>query len=214
MEEAYRNEQERLRQKGLAETEIISQTEAQKAAIADAYRQYDVQSDQMIQQQKASQAMAYMSIAMNTANALLAFSGGNAKAQFVIAKGVAVAMAIIQGYMAGMGAAAALAPIPIIGPALAEAAYDKWVTIGYINAALIAATAIGQMASGGGGTSVSIGSGGGSGIALPQSTASAQQEAVSSPIVNVHIYGNVVDHDTFVREIIPSITKAYADGVR
>ncbi len=33
-------------------------------------------------------------------------------------------------------------------------------------------------------------------------------------VVNVHIYGNVVDHDAFAREIIPSIQKAANDGVR
>ena len=32
-------------------------------------------------------------------------------------------------------------------------------------------------------------------------------------IINIHILGHVVDHDTFAREIIPSIVKAVADGV-
>ncbi len=216
MEEEDRNKQQRLREQGMAEAEIVAQTESQKAEIADAYRQYDVQSDYMIQQQKGAQAMAYRSIAMNTANALLTFSGGNAKAQFVIAKGVAVAMAIVQAHMAAIGAAAALAPIPIVGPALAAAAYAQWMTIGYINAGLIAATAIGQMAMGGGG-STSAGSigGGGAGIALPESPAPAPapQETIISPTVQIHIYGNVVDQDKFARELVPAITKAIADGV-
>jgi len=219
MEEAYQNELIRLREKGLAEADIVAQTEAQKSAIEDAYRQYDVQSDQMIQQQKASQAQAYMSIAMNTANALLSFSGSNAKAQFVIAKGVAVAMAIVQAHMAAIGAAAAVAPIPIVGPALAAAAYAKWITIGYINAALIAATAIGQMAMGGGGASMGgIGGGGGGGITPVLPAAQAQPAAQESKVINVYLMGDgIFDQaalDGFARQIGPSLTKAYADGVR
>ena len=42
----------------------------------------------------------------------------------------------------------------------------------------------------------------------------AKQETAPTQVVNVHIYGNVVDHDEFAREIIPSITKAMEDGVK
>ncbi|RJP20716.1 MAG: hypothetical protein C4529_08875, partial [Deltaproteobacteria bacterium] len=103
MEERYQADLERLRKQGLEEAAITERTESQLAAIRNAYRQYDVQYDQMIQQQKASQAMAYMNIVMGTANALLAFSGSNAKAMFIVSKGVAVAMAIVQAHMAAIG---------------------------------------------------------------------------------------------------------------
>lgn len=33
------------------------------------------------------------------------------------------------------------------------------------------------------------------------------------PIVNVHIHGNVVDHDQFARDLVPSIQKAVNDGM-
>jgi len=33
-------------------------------------------------------------------------------------------------------------------------------------------------------------------------------------VINLHIAGNVVDHDAFAREIIPSIQKAVEDGMR
>jgi hypothetical protein len=148
--------------------------------------------------------------------ALLSFAGSNAKAQFLVAKAVAVAMAIVQAHVAAIGAAAAVASIPIVGPALAAAAYAKWMAIGYINAALIAATAIGQLASGGAGAGGggSLSAGRGVEIALPSTPAQAQPQAASSPVVNIHVYGNVVDHDEFAREIIPSITKAMEDGVK
>jgi hypothetical protein len=218
MEEAYQAELERLRLQGISEAEIIRQTEAEKAAITDAYNQYAVESDAMVQQQKASQAMAYMSIAMNTANALLSFAGGNAKAQFVIAKGVAVAMAIVQGHMAAIGAAAALAGIPIVGPALAAAAYAKWMTIGYINAGLIAATAIGQMAGGGG--SASAGGGGVPSFAAagspPSSAPQEPEKKVFAPEINIQIYGDGIFDEAalnrFAREIVGPLQKAYGDG--
>ena len=57
--------------------------------------------------------------------------------------------------------------------------------------------------------------GAGSAPSIPAApeTASPTQETVSSPTVNVHIYGNVVDHDKFARELVPAITKAIGDGV-
>jgi hypothetical protein len=196
------------------EAAIIAETEGQKRAILDAYRQYDVQSDLMVQTQKAQTQLAYLSIAQGVGTALLSFAGSNAKAQFLVAKAVAVAMAIVQAHIAAISAAAAVAGIPVVGPAMAAAAYAKWMTIGYINAGLIAATAIGQMATAGGG-----GSGGGisaGGYAMPEAAPAPPQTAMpaASPVVNVHIYGNVVDHDEFAREIIPSITKAMEDGVQ
>jgi hypothetical protein len=59
----------------------------------------------------------------------------------------------------------------------------------------------------------SVGAGSAPSIPAAQETASATQETVRSPTVNVHIYGNVVDHDKFAREIVPAITKAIGDGV-
>jgi hypothetical protein len=214
MEEKYREDLERLRRQGMDEAAIIAETEGQKRAILDAYRQYDVQSDLMVQTQKAQTQLAYLSIAQGVGTALLSFAGSNAKAQFLVAKAVAVAMAIVQAHIAAISAAAAVAGIPVVGPAMAAAAYAKWMTIGYINAGLIAATAIGQMATAGGG-----GSGGGisaGGYAMPEAAPAPPQTAMpaASPVVNVHIYGNVVDHDEFAREIIPSITKAMEDGVK
>ncbi len=216
MEEKYREDLERLRRQGMDEAAIIAETEAQKRAILDAYRQYDVQSDLMVQTQKAQTQLAYLSIAQGVGTALLSFAGSNAKAQFLIAKAVAVAMALVQAHVAAIGAAAAVASIPIVGPTLAAAAYAKWMAIGYINAALITATAIGQLASGGAGAGGggSLSAGGGGPLALPQAPEQAKQETAPTQVVNIHIYGNVVDHDEFAREIIPSITKAMEDGVQ
>jgi len=215
MEESLRIREEMMRLSGASEVNIAAATAEQKAQISSAYGQYDVQYDAMVQNQKAAQVMAYANIAQNIGSALISMSGNHAKAQFIVAKAVAVAMAIVQAHVAAISAAAAVAGVPIVGPALAAAAYSKWMTIGYINAALIGATAIGQLAMGGGGVGGSIGAGGGI-SALPSSPtvpAVAPDKEKSPPVVNVHIYGNVVDHDAFARELIPSINKAIADGV-
>ncbi|MDD5774359.1 MAG: hypothetical protein PHS64_00275 [Candidatus Omnitrophica bacterium] len=37
--------------------------------------------------------------------------------------------------------------------------------------------------------------------------------ASKAPVINIAVYGNVVDHDKFARELVPSITKAIKDGV-
>jgi hypothetical protein len=48
------------------------------------------------------------------------------------------------------------------------------------------------------------------GVTQPTSGATATQAA--GPVINLHIYGNVVDHDKFSRELIPSLQLALADG--
>ena len=51
---------------------------------------------------------------------------------------------------------------------------------------------------------------------LPVITESAEEATVvttQSPTININIYGNVVDHDQFARDIIPSLQKAVNDGM-
>lgn len=64
------------------------------------------------------------------------------------------------------------------------------------------------------GSTTAAGYGGGSPASPVVTTPAAADNATAAPIINVHIYGNVVDHDQFARELVPAITKAYADGVR
>jgi len=94
-------------------------------------------------------------------------------------------------------------------------------TIGYINAGLIAATAIGQMAGGGGGASMGGGGGGAPSFsgsaalpALPAAAPAKEEKESARPIINVHIYGDVVDHDQFARTLLPYLNKAEEAGVK
>ena len=122
-------------------------------------------------------------------------------------------MAIVTGHQAAIGAAAALAPIPIVGPALAAAAYDKWMTITYLNAALMAAVAVGQGMSGGGGGAVPASDGYQYGSNTQSSWQPTAAPAKAAPVINIIVYGNIVDQDAFAREMVPSLTKALEDNV-
>jgi len=213
MEERYQADLERLQQKGLDEAAILEQTENQKAAIMDAYRQYDLQYDLMSQQQKFSVQMAYAQMAMGLVNTAAAFTGGKSKELFIASRSIMAAMSIISGHAAAM---AALAPPPLgLGPALGAPLSIAMKALGYINAAAIMATAfMGAPGGGGGGGSVS---GGGvpsiGSSSSPSAPATVREPTKAGAIVNIHIYGNIVDQDAFARELIPSITKALEDGV-
>ncbi|MDO8739421.1 hypothetical protein [Candidatus Deferrimicrobium sp.] len=187
-----------------------------------AHANYKVTLDNQTNMMRLQEGYAYLNIMQGVLGAVASFSSGKSREMFLVSRAVAVAMAIVQAHVAAIASYAALAGIPIVGPALGAAAASKALTFGYINAALIAATAIGQASRMGGGASMgSLGGGaGGGGSALTLATApSTQQAAAPSIVVNVHLVSAVsmVDQSTlddFGRMIVPSITKAITDGVR
>ena len=134
---------------------------------------------------------------------------GAALAAIALEKGLRIGETWMSTLAAQMAAMAQLGPIA--GPP-AAAAIGAW---GLVNMGLIAATGIAQGAmagSGGGGGSINSGAGT---FVSPTVTQPAQQmQSPPSREVNIIIYGNVVDHDKFAREIVPSITKAINDGVQ
>ena len=123
--------------------------------------------------------------AANQAVALLSVLGQKNKsvaiAAIALQKGLAMAQVWIQTITAASGARAALSMIPIVGPALAEAEYNRIMFMGKLNLALIAATGLAELAMGGGGSSPSgIGGGGGVG-ALPITAPSVAQQTEQRP---------------------------------
>jgi TP901 family phage tail tape measure protein len=163
MVDAMNKELELMRSRNESEIAMEEYKNAKIAEINDAANAYTLQQEYLLQGQKAQMMGAYIQLAAGAAQAFLSFSDNNAKAQFIIAKGLAVAMAIVQAHVTAISAAAAVAGTPFMGPTLAAAAYSKWMTIGYINAAIIAATAIGQIAASNKGGVGGIGGGGGGG---------------------------------------------------
>lgn len=70
----------------------------------------------------------------------------------------------------------------------------------------------------GGEKTIGGGVGGGYTLSSPDEPQWQRQQSYIEPasvsrMVNIHIYGNVVDHDKFARELVPAIQKAEADGV-
>lgn len=136
---------------------------------------------------------------------------GKSKALFIMERAAMVAMAIISAHAS---AAAALAPPPLgLGPVAGAPLAASMLTFGYAQAAIIAATGMMQMASGGKGTATPSG-----GYAYtnptepswqPEPTVTQRQQSI-----NFYIYGNVYDEKKLARELQPYLTQAYGDGVR
>lgn len=173
-----------------------------------------IERERIIGQQKLSMTLSTFSVIQGAMASFASFSDKNSKAMFLASKAVGIAMIWVQTQIAAMSAAAAVAGIPIVGPALAAAAYAKMQTLGYISMAAAAAAAVGQMAAGRGGVGGGLSGGGGYSYTSPTEPSWEKTEEVKQgQVINVHVYGNVVDHDEFARELIESISKAESDGV-
>ncbi|TSA00676.1 MAG: hypothetical protein D4R80_00655 [Deltaproteobacteria bacterium] len=184
---------------------------ASEQQIKDAYREYDLQQEATAQAQKVAMTAATFGMLGSLANSLYVMQGQKGGAAFEMMKAFRIGETIMNTYSAAVGAYNALAGIPIVGPFLGAAAAAAAIAFG-----MMQVNAIRSMKPGGGASASVAGSvGAGSAPSIPAApeTASATQETVRSPTVNVHIYGNVVDHDKFARELVPAITKAIGDGV-
>ena len=141
---------------------------------------------------------------MNFTNALYEFSGRKSKALFNLNKAAGISNAIIDTYGA---ANKALNHPP--GPPTTIPIAAAVTAAGLANVAAISSQSFG----GGGATPAA----GGFGAGTPTSPIITEPEANIEPVpesktIQINIHGNVVDHDQFAREIIPSIAKAINDG--
>ncbi|MBU1864250.1 MAG: hypothetical protein KKH94_11345 [Candidatus Omnitrophica bacterium] len=165
----------------------------------------DLQMTGLMQAQKLDMYQNNVNMTMGILGMLATFADDNSKALFAIEKAAAVASIIINAHKA---AALALATIP---PPVGQALASKYLAWGYAMAAATAAMAIKQMTqpavSAGGGVAAA----GGYSYSEPQ-TPQWEEEGGGSRTINVYVYGSIVDHDKFARELIPSLDKAWGDG--
>jgi hypothetical protein len=207
--------QDYLRWQELQDQKILAMEEygASESEIKDAYRQYDLQQEEMLQQQKLAMASATFGVLGGLAQSFYALSGNQNKAAFKAMQMFRIAETTIDTHKAAVAAYSALAGIPIVGPALGAAAAAAAIAFG-----MAQVRAIASMKPGGGvagNASARIVSAGSASPGSPATPAGKEgEEKKASPVVNVHIYGNVVDHDAFARELVPSITKALGDNVQ
>jgi len=176
------------------------------------YNQMKLAEEQMYQQQRLSIISNSFGMMAGAAQAFYALSGQQSKTFFNVYKAFAIAQTTIDTYQAAVAAYKAMAGIPIVGPALATAAAAAAIAFGMARVAAIA-----SMQPGGGAATAAVPSGGGGYSYSTPTTNTWETETKQSErpmVVNIHIAGNVVDHDAFAREIIPSIQKAVEDGMR
>jgi len=134
----------------------------------------------------------------------------NSQKMFEIGKAAAIGETVINTYKAATSAYAAMAGIPIVGPALGAAAAAAAVVAGIANVQKIQSTSFGGSGSGGGG--------GGSSSFNPGSVSSAGNDSggqtgpSQSTNVNVSLYGEKFS-DQQVRSLVSAINAAAGDNV-
>ena len=172
----------------------------------------DLRREEMLNQQKMVMAANAFGVMGNLASGMYQMMGQKGGAAFELMKAMRIGETVMNTYSAAVGAYQAMASIPYVGPALGAAAAAAAIAFG-----MAQVRAITSMKPGGTGTAsgrASVPSIYGTGMGEARSAVSEPaEEASPSPTVNVHIYGNVVDHDKFARELVPAITKAIGDGV-
>jgi hypothetical protein len=190
----------------------LLQIGATEAEWMTALREEELRREEMQHQQRIALATASFGVMASLAAGMYAASGNKSREAFNLMKAMRIGETVMNTYSAAVGAFNAMASIPIVGPALGAAAAAAAIAFGMAQVRSIAA-----MRPGGGVTasvslpSTSSGAGSTGSFTLPEQKT---EEKSVSPVVNVHIYGNVVDHDAFARELVPSITKAISDGVQ
>ena len=189
--------------------ESALQADLKRIAAQDAAALAQRHNEERIEFEKYNLKLGYMQAGMNLVKALGAFQKKEGKAMFIVTKGLEVAMAIMHAHQAAIGAAAAVAHISIVGPALAAQQYSQWLAIGYANAAAIAATAIGQMVMGG--------AGGAGGIPATSATEPLTptglyvEEPEKRGALTIIIEGDILAEDYYIDKLADKINKAVED---
>lgn len=179
-----------------------------------------IQEEAVLAQQKVGLQLSALQIIQGALVAFSATQSKENKAMFLVGKALSIAMIYLQGLQAAIGAAAAVAATPYVGPVLAEAAYAKWMAITYMQMALAAAVTFAQMGKGGGGGGGAVSGGGGGGYSYNQPTQNQwvkeeEKETQPSQVINYYYYGTVIGNlDEAGRALVPAIDKARADGVQ
>jgi hypothetical protein len=201
-----------LREQGQKEQTITLQNLLAKNGMEQQAANFSIQMERTLHLQKLQIYSSYVDMVAGALGSVMSIMQGNYLAIFLLSKALAIAQAIVYTHMAAIAAAASVA---ILGPVAAEAAAAKMLALGYAMVAVIAATAVIGAATGSYAPSTGVVSGAGGGYATVTPTApilQPQQQARPAPVVNVYVYGNVIDQDKFAREFLPSIRKALSDN--
>lgn len=200
--------QEQMIANNQTELEMEKAKQFELYQIKQEYLQRDLQMTGLQQAQKLQMYQNNINMTMGILGMLASFSDENSKAIFAIEKAAAVASILVNAHKS---AALAMATIP---PPAGEILAKRYLMMGYAMAAATAAMAIKQMSqqTAGVNSGGSVAGGGGYSYSQPETSTWQEEEKRTSRTINVYVYGNIVDHDKFARELIPSLDKAWADG--
>lgn len=160
--------------------------------------------------QYAADAAGAMSNIMQN---LYVATGSKNKAMFETMKVFAIAETIINTYKGAMSAYAALAPIPVVGPALGMAAAAATIVAGMARVQQIRSTSPGTSSSSisaGGNATPTYSGGSSNAYPVPERV---EPQTSGGREIKIIVQGNIIDHAAFVREIAPYIDEAKGDKV-
>jgi hypothetical protein len=178
------------------QTEYWSTWNTEAASFGEALFDYEIELEAKKQAAKTALQQQQLGAAMGILGALQSGAMKNSKSGFEIAKAAAIAETTINTYKAATGAYSALAPIPVIGPALGVAAAAAAIAAGMANVQAISKQQFGSSSGGGGITPPSFGAGGAS---SPSVTPVTQPQGIGQGggQVTVNLYGAIGEKQWF-----------------
>jgi len=204
--------QEMYEEAGVNEVQLAQLIAKKKAAISKAENA-----------QKLSDIKSSISMMTQGFKQISEMGGQHSKETFAMYKAFKITETVIATYSGAVKAFESMAGIPYIGPILGAAAAAAAIAFGMAQVAMISSSQPPSYDQGGISNAAGLYRTGPireahiplpSGEKLPVRIEDSHESPPVSPQINIYISGNVVDHDAFAREIIPSISKAVADGVR
>jgi hypothetical protein len=178
-----------------------------KQKIDEAYFNWVAKTEQTRYDQMAKLGVGYFATASQLMQNLYQMGGQKSKALYNLFKAFKIAETIISTVAGSMKTYDAVLKETdnVYVAAAAAAAYTAF---GMTQVATIASTEPGGQGGGGAGSSYSPP------VSATTPAAERQPEAIPGSVMNIYVYGSIVDHDGFARDIIPYLMKAQSDGVQ
>ncbi len=195
LQEQQAAELELFRAQGATKEEIERLTADQAAAISQANAEHDKE----LQQKKAEGWQTFTATAGGLLGSLATVFGTNEKKMFAVNK-----LANMANAVANVAAG--------ITKALSVQNWGAAALTAVQGAAQIATIARQKFEGGGGGVSFTGGGTAGGATTPADILKAGEEKAKAAPVINLHVYGNIVDHDKFAREMVPALARAAADG--
>lgn len=209
---------EQIRDFHVKKIQIMEAARRTEAEITAAFNQAQLDVDRQTNQMRLSQTQGAFGMMANMMQNLTVLTGKEGGTAFKAMKSFAIAETTIQTFRAAQGAYAALAPIPIVGPALAVAAAAAATVAGLARVKQIQSMQPGGSATG---STISIGGvanpsySGGSPSAYPAPTKVEEKAAITISLIVNTLDGRDVNWERIIEDnLAPALEKYSSDGNR